>query len=66
MYLLFQTDYTANETIAIGDGSYLKLVKCEEGWFITDNLKSLVDEQDGWVYTEVDSITPYNPDPLEI
>jgi len=66
MYLLFETDYTANELIAIGDGSYLKLVKCEEGWFITDNFKSLVDEQDGWTYAEVDSITPYNPDPLEI
>ena len=66
MYLLFQTDYTANELIAIGDGSYLKLVKCEEGWFITDNFKSLVDEQDGWTYTEVDSITPIYVDPLEI
>ena len=66
MYLLFATDYTASTSPAIGDGSYLKLVKCEEGWFITDNFKSLVDEQDGWVYTEVDSITPYNPDPLEI
>lgn len=57
MYLLFQTDYTANELIAIGDGSYLKLIKCEEGWFIADNFKSLVDEQ-GWTYTEVSSITP--------
>lgn len=66
MYLLFQTDYTANELIAIGDGSYLKLVKCEEGWFITDNFKALVDEQDGWTYTEVDSITPIYVDPLEI
>ena len=66
MYLLFQTDYTANETIAIGDGSYLKLVKCEEGWFITDNFKALVDEQDGWTYTEVDSITPIYVDTLEI
>jgi len=66
MYLLFETDYTANESIAIGDGSYLKLVKCEEGWFITDNFQALVDEQGGWTYTEVDSITPYNPNPLEI
>jgi hypothetical protein len=30
MYLLFETDYTANELIAIGDGSYLKLINCEE------------------------------------
>jgi hypothetical protein len=66
MYLLFQTDYTANKLIPIGDGSYLKLVTCEEGYFITDNFKSLVDEQDEWIYTEVESITPYNPDPLEI
>lgn len=65
MYLLFQTDYTANELIAIGDGSYLKLVKCEEGWFTTENFKSLVDKQ-GWTYTEVGSITPYNPNPLEV
>lgn len=63
MYLLFETDYTVNELIPIGDGSYLKLVTCEEGYFITDNFKSLVDEQ-GWTYTEVDSITPYNPDPI--
>ena len=65
MYLLFQTDYTVNESIAIGDGSYLKLVTCEEGYFITDNFQSLVDEQDGWMYTEVESVTPM-PDPLEI
>lgn len=65
MYLLFETDYTASTSPAIGDGSYLKLVKCEEGWFITDNFQALVDEQ-GWTYTEVNSITPYNPDPLEI
>lgn len=65
MYLLFQTDYTASTSPAIGDGSYLKLIKCEEGWYITDNFKSLVDEQ-GWTYTEVESITPYNPDSLEI
>ena len=64
MYLLFQTDYTANETIAIGDGSYLKLINCEEGWFVPNNFKALVDEQDGWTYTEVDSITPIYIDPL--
>jgi hypothetical protein len=67
MYLLFNTDYTlTSEPIPIGDGSYLRLVTCEEGYFITDNFKSLVDEQDEWIYTEVESITPYNPDPLEI
>jgi len=66
MYLLFETNYTESTSPAIGDGSYLKLINCEEGWFITDNFKSLVDEQGGWVYTEVDSITPYNPDPLDI
>jgi len=66
MYLLFNTDYSlTSDPIPIGDGSYMMLVKCEEGWFITDNFKSLVDEQ-GWIYTEVESITPYNPDPLEI
>lgn len=64
MYLLFETDYTANETIAIGDGSYLKLINCEEGWFVPSSFKALVDEQDGWTYTEVDSITPINLDPL--
>lgn len=64
MYLLFQTDYTANETIAIGDGSYLKLINCEEGWFVPNNFKALVDEQDGWTYTEVDSITSIYIDPL--
>ena len=64
MYLLFNTDYSlTSDPIPIGDGSYLKLVTCEEGWFITDNFKSLIDEQ-GWTYIEVDSITPYNPDPL--
>lgn len=61
MYLLFNTDYSSiSDQIPIGDGSYLKLVACEEGWFITDNFKSLVNEQ-GWVYTEVNYITPYNP-----
>ena len=64
MYLLFETDYTANELIAIGDGSYLKLINCEEGWFVPSNFKALVDEQDGWTYTEVDSITPIYIDPL--
>jgi len=64
MYLLFETDYTANKTIAIGDGSYLKLINCEEGWFVPSNFKALVDEQDGWTYTEVDSITPIYIDPL--
>ena len=63
MYL-FETNYTANETIAIGDGSYLKLINCEEGWFVPNNFKTLVDEQDGWTYTEVDSITPIYIDPL--
>ena len=64
MYLLFETDYTANELLAIGDGSYLKLINCEEGWFVPNNFKALVDEQDGWTYTEVDSITPIYIDPL--
>lgn len=64
MYLLFNTDYSlTSDPIPIGDGSYMMLVKCEEGWFITDNFKSLIDEQ-GWTYIEVNSITPYNPDPI--
>jgi hypothetical protein len=63
MYLLFTENHTANELIAIGDGSYLKLATCEEGYFITEDFKSLVDEQ-GWTYTEVNSITPYSPDLL--
>lgn len=64
MYLLFNTDYSlTSDPIPIGDGSYLKLVTCEEGWFITNNFKSLVDEQE-WTYTEVDSITLINIDPL--
>jgi hypothetical protein len=62
MYLLFETDYTVNESIPIGDGSYLKLLTCEEGYFITDNFQSLVDEQ-GWTYTEVESITQIDSEP---
>ena len=65
MYLLFDTDYTADLKLPIGDGSCLKLIECEEGWFITENLKSVVDEQGGWTYTEVESITPM-PDPPEL
>ena len=63
MYLLFQENHTANELISIGDGSYLKLITCEEGYYITENFKWLVDEQ-GWGYQQVDSITPYTSDPL--
>lgn len=63
MYLLFETNHTSNESIAIGDGSYLKLVTCEEGYFITDNFQSLVDEQDGWSYTEVESVTQIDSEP---
>jgi len=65
MILLFATDLTQNETPAIGDGSFLKLTPCQEGWFASDNHKELINSL-GWTYTEVDSITPYNPDPLEI
>jgi len=65
MYLLFQTNYTETTSPVIGDGSYLKLIECEEGWFTTENLKSVVDEQGGWTYTEVESITPM-PDPPEL
>lgn len=63
MYLLFQTNYTETTSPVIGDGSYLKLIECEEGWFITENLKSVVDEQDGWTYTEVESITQIDSEP---
>jgi len=57
MYLLFQTNYTETTSPVIGDGSHLKLIECEEGWFTTGHLKSVVDEQDGWSYTEVESVT---------
>ena len=57
MYLLFQTNYTETTSPVIGDGSHLKLIECEEGWFTTGHLKSVVDEQDGWSYTEVESGT---------
>ena len=62
MYLLFDTNHTKDLKLPIGDGSYLKLVTCEEGYFITDNFQSLVDEQDGWSYTEVESITQIDPE----
>jgi hypothetical protein len=57
MILLFSTDLTETTPPEIGDGSYLKLTKCEEGWFALSNHKDLIDSFD-WAYTEVESITP--------
>lgn len=63
MILLFNTDLTETNQPSIGDGSSLKLTKCEEGWFALSIHKKLIDSL-GWSYTEVESITPYNPDLL--
>jgi len=56
MYLVFKTDHTVDKLIPIGDGSYLKLIECEEGYFCPINYKELVDSQ-GWSYTEEDNVT---------
>ena len=63
MYLLFDTNHTADLTLLIGDGSILKLIVCEEGYFCEDKFQSLVDEQDGWTYTEVESVTQIDSEP---
>ena len=60
MYLVFTTDHTADKLIPIGDGSYLKLIECEEGYFCPANYKELVDAQE-WSYTEAKTITPIEP-----
>ena len=57
MILLFITDYTEIETPSIGDGSFLKLTQCQEGWFASSDHKELIDSL-GWQYTEVESVTP--------
>ena len=56
MYLLFTENHTHTDTPAIGDGSFLKLVLCNEGWYVPSEFKSMIDGL-GWDYTEVDSIT---------
>ena len=55
MYLLFTTDH--KQTPDIGDGSKLRLTKCEEGYFCESKYKAIVEAQ-GWNYTEAASITP--------
>ena len=57
MYLLFDTNHTADLTLPIGDGSILKLIVCEEGYFCEDKFKDLVDAQE-WEYTESETFTP--------
>ena len=63
MYLLFTENHTAEVKPAIGDGSYLALTKCEEGWFALDQHQAIIDSL-GWEYTEVESITPIQADIL--
>lgn len=55
-YLIFETNYTETTSPAIGDGSYLKLIPCQEGWFLPIQFKALVDSFN-WQYTEAESIT---------
>lgn len=56
MYLLFTENHTALNKPAIGDGSYLSLAKCQEGWFALPMHRALIDEL-GWEYTEVQYVT---------
>lgn len=57
MYLLFDTNHTEDLKLPIGDGSILKLIVCEEGYFCEDKFKDLVDAQE-WEYTESETFTP--------
>lgn len=54
-YLLFTEN--KDDKPPIGDGSYLNLTPCEEGFFCEGKFKDLVNSL-GWEYVEVESITP--------
>lgn len=61
MYLLFSTNRTKTTKPELGDGSLFALIRCKEGWYASDEFKEFVDGLD-WTYTEVDSITPIEPE----
>lgn len=57
MFLLCSNNYTEETCPPIGDGSFLKLTACQEGWFALKKHQHIIDSL-GWNYTEVSSINP--------
>lgn len=53
MYLLYTRNETKTRKIPLGDGSFLKLLPCNEGWYCDAKFK---DHAPGG-YTEVESVT---------
>lgn len=57
-YLIFTEE--PQQTPKIGDGSFLKATKCQEGWFVLTEHKIICNENGMTNYTEADNFTPIN------